>query len=95
MTITFSGFDLAFLKTTLKVTLYELLQGKVYLLISIILKQNNYSFLTLMYFPYFPFKAVFVYVSYAINVTNVFHDINIALYIVTCSQSIQNITRNS
>ena len=42
--ITFYGFDLNFLKIILKRTLYGLLQGKVYLIFSIILKQNDYPF---------------------------------------------------
>ena len=42
LTISFYDFDLSFLKLILKRTLHGLLQGKVYLSFSIILKQNDY-----------------------------------------------------
>ena len=41
--ITCYDFGLSFLKITLKVTLYDLLLGKVYLLFYTILKQNDWS----------------------------------------------------
>ena len=42
LTISFYDFDLSFLKLILKRTLHGLLQGKVYLSFSVILKQNDY-----------------------------------------------------
>ena len=42
LTISFYDLDLSFLKLILKRTLHGLLQGKVYLSFSIILKQNDY-----------------------------------------------------
>ena len=53
--ITFYDFDFSFLKIILKSTLYGLLQGKVYLLFSTILKQNDYSFPTLRKSLFSPF----------------------------------------
>ena len=44
MTITFRDFDFSFLKIIHKSTLYAILQGEVYLLFSVILKQNDYPF---------------------------------------------------
>ena len=48
MTITLYDFDLSFLKLLLKTTFYGLLQDKVCLLFSTILKQNNHLFSILM-----------------------------------------------
>ena len=51
----------------LKRYLYGLLQGKAYLLFSIILKQNDDPFPILRQSMYSPFSALFVYVSYAVK----------------------------
>ena len=95
MTITFCDFDFSFLKMILKSTLYGILQGEVYLSFSVILKQINSPFPILWQSLYSPFSALFVYVSYAKNLINIFHNLNLALHTVSSLHSIQKATRNS
>ena len=52
MNITLYHFDITFLKLLLKTTLYGLLQGKICILFSTIVKENDHVFSILMQSPY-------------------------------------------
>ena len=80
MTITLYDFDLSCLKLLLKITLHVFLQEKLCLLFSTILKQNDHLFSILMQSLCPSFLALFVYISYVVNITNVLHGANLALY---------------
>ena len=54
-----------------------------------ILKQNDNPFHILSQFLYTPFEALFVYVCYVINIAHFFHNISLALHVVTSIHSFQ------
>ena len=94
MTITLFDFDHSFLKIILKRTLCGLLQDQVYLLFSIILNQNDHLLPFLTQSLYSSFYALFVDVSYAINLISVSHIVNLALHAVISIRNIHRTKRN-
>ena len=87
--IPFYDFPLSFLKTVLESTFYGPLQGKLYLLLSIILKKRNTHspFLDNLCIPHS--KSSICLCAYEINIINVFRNVNLALYMVTIIHSIE------
>ena len=70
-----------------------LLESKIYLLLFIISKQNGYPLTILKLTLYSQFESLFVHVTYAIYIINVFHTVRLTLRTITSIDNIQKMNQ--